>query len=39
MDANAAVDYPTFEDGVRQMRVLDAVLESSQKKAWVTVRD
>jgi predicted dehydrogenase len=39
MDANAPVDYPTFEDGIRQMRVLDAVLQSSQKKAWVTVQD
>ncbi len=39
MDANAPVDYPTFEDGIRQMRVLDAVLGSSQKKAWVTVQD
>jgi predicted dehydrogenase len=39
MDANAPVDYPTFEDGIRQMRVLDAVLESSQKKAWVTVQN
>ena len=39
MDAKAPVDYPTFEDGIRQMRVLDAVLESSQKKAWVTVQD
>jgi predicted dehydrogenase len=38
MDANAPVDYPTFEDGIRQMRVLDAVLQSSQKKAWVTVQ-
>jgi predicted dehydrogenase len=39
MDAKAPVDYPTFEDGIRQMRVLDAVLQSSQKKAWVTVHD
>jgi predicted dehydrogenase len=39
MDAKAPVDYPTFEDGIRQMRVLDAVLESSQKKVWVTVQD
>jgi predicted dehydrogenase len=38
MDAQAPVDYPTFEDGIRQMRVLDAVLQSSQKKAWVTVQ-
>jgi predicted dehydrogenase len=39
MDAKAPVDYPTFEDGIRQLRVLDAVLVSSQKKAWVTVQD
>jgi predicted dehydrogenase len=39
MDAKAPVDYPTFEDGIRQLRVLDAVLGSSQKKAWVTVQD
>jgi predicted dehydrogenase len=39
MDAKAPVDYPTFADGIRQMRVLDAVLESSQKKVWVTVQD
>jgi predicted dehydrogenase len=32
MAANAPVDYPTFGDGIRQMRVLDTVLESSQKK-------
>jgi predicted dehydrogenase len=38
-DEKAPVDYPTFEDGIRQMRVLDAVLGSSQKKAWVTVQD
>jgi predicted dehydrogenase len=34
-DKNAPVEYPTFEDGIRQMRVLDAVLESSRKRAWV----
>jgi predicted dehydrogenase len=37
-DATAPVEYPTFADGIRQMRVLDAVLESSQKKAWVDVK-
>jgi predicted dehydrogenase len=36
-DRNAPIEYPTFEDGIRQMRVLDAVLKSSQKKAWVDV--
>jgi predicted dehydrogenase len=36
-DREAPVEYPTFEDGMRQMRILDAVLESSRKRAWVTV--
>jgi predicted dehydrogenase len=38
-DENAPVEYPTFEDGIRQMRVLDAVLESSRKRAWVPAQD
>jgi predicted dehydrogenase len=38
-DGKAPTEYPTFEDGIRQLRVLDAVLESSQKRAWVPVRD
>jgi predicted dehydrogenase len=36
-DGNALIEYPTFEDGIRQLRVLDAVVESSQKRAWVQV--
>jgi predicted dehydrogenase len=36
-DAQAPIEYPTFEDGIRQLRVLDTVLESSQKRAWVQV--
>lgn len=36
-DRSAAVEYPTFEDGIRQLRVLDAVLASSRRKAWVDV--
>jgi predicted dehydrogenase len=36
-DRSAPVEYPTFEDGIRQMRVLDGVLESSKKSAWVDV--
>ena len=36
-DRSAAVEYPTFEDGIRQMRILDAVVESSKKSAWVQV--
>jgi predicted dehydrogenase len=34
-DRKAAVEYPTFEDGLRQMEILEAVLESSRKRAWV----
>jgi predicted dehydrogenase len=37
-DPKAPIEYPTFEDGIRQMRVLDAVLESSKKKAWIDVQ-
>ncbi len=38
-DRNAPTDYPVFADGLRQMQVLDAVLESSAKRAWVGVAD
>jgi predicted dehydrogenase len=34
-DRNAAVEYPTFEDGLRQLRILEGVLESSAKRGWV----
>lgn len=34
-----AVEYPTFDAGIRQMRVQDAVLESSAKRAWIDVND
>jgi predicted dehydrogenase len=36
-DRTAMVEYPTFEDGLRQMEILDAVLESSRNHAWVNV--
>ena len=36
-DRGAPVDYPTFEDGLRQLQILDAVLESSRTRAWVDV--
>jgi predicted dehydrogenase len=36
-DRTAPVEYPTFEDGLRQLRILDAVLESSRKQAWEKV--
>jgi predicted dehydrogenase len=34
-DRGAPVEYPTFEDGLRQLEILDAVLESSRARAWV----
>jgi len=36
-DRNASVEYPTFEDGLRQLNILDAVLKSSQSRAWANV--
>ncbi|MEP6714440.1 MAG: Gfo/Idh/MocA family oxidoreductase [Terriglobia bacterium] len=36
-DRSAAVEYPTFEDGLRQLRILETVLDSSAKHAWVDV--
>ena len=34
-DANAPVEYPTFEDGARGMELLEKVLESSRRQGWV----
>lgn len=34
-DPKAAIDYPTFADGLWGMQVLEKVLESSQKQKWV----
>jgi predicted dehydrogenase len=36
-DASAAVEYPTFEDGLTGMRLLEKVAESARKRAWVEV--
>jgi predicted dehydrogenase len=36
-DRNATVEYPTFEDGLRQLEILDAVLESSRTQSWVSL--
>jgi hypothetical protein len=30
-------NYPTFEDGLRQLHIIEAVLRSSGKKAWMEV--
>jgi predicted dehydrogenase len=34
-DPAAPVDYPTFEDGLLGMQLLEKVAESSRKRAWV----
>lgn len=34
-DPSALIEYPTFEDGLRQLEILDAVLASSRSRAWV----
>lgn len=36
-DAGATVEYPEFADGLRQLHILDKVLESSAGRKWVTV--
>jgi predicted dehydrogenase len=36
-DPKAVRDYPQFTDGLRQMRILRAELESNQNHAWVEV--
>jgi predicted dehydrogenase len=36
-DASAPVEYPTFEDGLLGMRLLEKVLESATSRAWVDV--
>src|SRR5437764_11156481 len=36
-DRSAAVEYPQFADGLRQLTILERELESSAKHAWVEV--
>ena len=37
-DPAALVEYPTFEDGLRQLKLVDAVLESSKRQSWIAVK-
>ena len=37
LDKSEPVEYPTFEDGIRQLKVLDAVLDSGARRRWVDV--
>ena len=32
------VEYPTFQDGLRGMQLLEKVSESAEKRAWVDTR-
>jgi len=34
-DPSLPVEYPTFADGLRGMQLLEAVIESNKKRAWV----
>jgi predicted dehydrogenase len=36
-DPAAPIEYPTFEDGYRMMSILEKVIESASKRAWVEV--
>jgi predicted dehydrogenase len=36
-ERDAPRDYPQFDDGLRQMRVLDAALASHQRRGWADV--
>jgi predicted dehydrogenase len=36
-DASITPDYPQLADGLRQMRILDAELQSAKSRAWVSV--
>jgi predicted dehydrogenase len=36
-DRSAPIDYPTFADGLQMMQLLEKVLESHQRRAWVEV--
>jgi predicted dehydrogenase len=38
-DAAAPIDYPTFEDGLHGMVLLEKVAESAEKRAWVDVNE
>jgi len=37
-DPSASAEHPQIADGLRQMRILDAELQSSTKRAWVDLK-
>jgi predicted dehydrogenase len=38
-DRGAPVEYPTFKDGLRQLKILDTVLDSARTHAWAEVAE
>ena len=36
-ESDAPIEYPQFVDGLRQLQILDTVLQSSSKHAWMNV--
>ena len=36
-DRTAPIEYPTFEDGLKGMRLLEKVSESAAKRSWVEI--
>lgn len=36
-DPSAAVEYPQFVDGLRQLQILEKALESSERHTWVNI--
>ena len=34
-DPSAPVDFPTFEDGLRGMQLLDSIMKSNKSRGWV----
>jgi predicted dehydrogenase len=34
---DAKIEYPTFADGLRQIQIIEAVVKSSKKQAWINI--
>lgn len=36
-DRDSAIEYATFKDGLREMRLCEAIVEAAQRREWVSV--
>jgi len=36
-DRSAEPTFPTFKDGLREMVLCEAIMDSNQKRAWITL--